>query len=113
MRWSPTGDLEMQMDRTTKMPPKKASRLATPELLSILRGIHGLGSMVERAGGPNHAFTSRVLSRQKPPSQRWLAAVNAVIKKIDARTTLEALNLFKIDAGFAEGQHGGPPPGEP
>lgn len=83
----------------TKNRTNKSPRKLTPELVRMLRGVHGLGPMIERAGGPNRAFTSRILSGRRVPSQRWLAALDRVLEQIGVRTKREMVRLAQIDMG--------------
>ncbi|MDE2104393.1 MAG: hypothetical protein KGL39_44555 [Patescibacteria group bacterium] len=81
----------------TKARANKSPRKLTPELVRMLRGVHGLGPRIERAGGPNRAFTSRILSGRRVPSQRWLAALDRVLEQIGVSTKREMVRLAQID----------------
>ena len=69
------------MKRTTKTPARKLDK----ELARIVSGMRGGAAQIAEIGNFDHAYVSRVIAGNKPPSMRFLLALDCVIAGVKRR----------------------------
>jgi hypothetical protein len=69
------------MKRITAKPRKRLTKEAT----RIIRGMRGIQAQIAVVGHLPQGYVSRVLAGQKPPSEKFLLALDTVLGGIQAR----------------------------
>jgi hypothetical protein len=67
------------MKRTTKATTKKSAKKLDPELARIIRGMRGGAAQIAAVGKLSRTYVWKVLHFEKPPSMRFLLALDCVL----------------------------------
>jgi hypothetical protein len=64
---------------------KKTAKKLDSELARLVRGMRGGAAQIAAVGGFDHAYVSRVIGGMKPPSMKFLLALDSVLSGVKGR----------------------------
>jgi hypothetical protein len=72
-----------------KLNTKDGKKKLGPETAALIRATHGMASKIAALGRFDHSYVSRVRAGRKPPSLRFLKALDGALRDLRAGIAIE------------------------